>query len=403
VHGRPELARVLDEFLVDALAPKQHAVLLRENEAYVARGSSPMDSWVRLAERELLPGWGDTIAPPGAGGLRAAPNSTSTPEIELTNLPAPLEKAGIVIVQPLGPAGSPVGAMLLGRKRTERRYIEPDLNLLRRAAAAAGTVLERIDLIQAAAAEAQARRQAEELDRLKSDFLSRVAHDLRTPLASILWSTENLLDGISGPLTDDQAEYLRAVRASAGHLNRLVDNLLEISRLEQGRASFELEPVRLDQVVEQALLTLQPLAQEKRIRLSVEGQATRPVQGNAEKLLEVVLNLVDNAIKYSPRDGDVEIRLAPAAAGWQELAVRDHGPGLGDLDPELLFERFRQGSRQPASEQQGFGLGLYIVRSYVELMGGEVTAANHPAGGAIFACRLPEEGGHHESERADRG
>jgi signal transduction histidine kinase len=108
--------------------------------------------------------------------------------------------------------------------------------------------------------------------------------------------------------------------------------------------------------------------------------------------MEVVLNLADNAIKFSPRGGTVEIRVDRAPGERRELSVRDQGPGLGGVDPSLLFQRFHQGAGSPHARQHGFGLGLYIVKSYVELMHGEVTAGERDAGGAVFACLLPPAG-----------
>ena len=226
---------------------------------------------------------------------------------------------------------------------------------------------------------------------MKSDFLARVAHDLRTPLASILWSTENLLDGVTGEISESQAEYLRSVHASAGHLNRLVTNLLEISRLEQGGLDLSLEPLDLRVALEEAAATARPLALAKNVEIRVMVPPDPLIaRSNAGKLLEVFLNLLDNAVKFSNPGGAVTLE-AGFDVSPQRVAVhvRDAGPGLGNADPAGLFERFSQGAPSPYGSRRGFGLGLYIVRSYVEMMGGEVAAANHPDGGAVFTCTFP--------------
>lgn len=405
VHGQAELARVLDEFLAETLGVRAHAVLLKEKGEWSSFGNLP-PATIACIDGEIT----RTGAAPFPAELLATPGSTSMPEIEVPSFPACLAGVGLVLVQPL--LGSEA-LIALGSKQSERRYVEPDLALIRGAAEEAGRALERIRLIQAADTEARARRQAEEMDRLKSDFLSRVAHDLRTPLASIAWSTDNLLDGIVGPLIPAQQEYLHSVKASAGHLSRLVDNLLEISRLEQGRAHLDLAPVRLSEIVEQALLTIRPLAAQKRIAIRLACEEDHPARGNAEKLVEVVLNLLDNAIRFSPAGQTVEIRIARGdlrvpsltAAGRAAarepadgnartapalvVSIRDHGPGLGGADPQALFERFRQGAHSPHAPQQGFGLGLYIVKSYVALMRGEVAANDAVDGGALFSITLP--------------
>ncbi|MFH1143775.1 MAG: HAMP domain-containing sensor histidine kinase [Candidatus Eisenbacteria bacterium] len=381
VHGQADLARMVDEFLAQTLDVRDHAVLLEEKGEWLGYGN--VGAVARFAGRL-------------AADCTAFPGSTSMPEVECERFPAELAAAGFVLQQTVRAGSVRAGIILLGRKHSERRFVEPDLELIHGAAAEAGRSLERIRLIQTADEQAHARQRAEEMDRLKGEFLSRVAHDLRTPLASIAWSTDNLLDGIAGTLAPQQIEYLRSMKASAGHLSRLITNILEISRLERGATTLDLAPVQLGTIVEEALLTIRPLADAKRLSLAYCCGDDRPVHGNAEKLLEVVLNLLENAIRFSPAGGGIEIEtLAGRAAetgsaeNTQVLTVRDHGPGFGDIDPPLLFERFRQGARSPHAQQQGFGLGLHIVKSYVTLMRGTVEARNHPAGGALFTVTLP--------------
>lgn len=396
VPEQAALLRTMDDFAAETLRPLRHGAVIEEQGAWLSCGDLPPEAW------QAAGGARDRIPP----GTCAAPNSTSLPEIESGGFPEAWSRSGVVLAEPVLVAGSPAGYLLLGRKQSERRYVEPDIDLVRAAAAEAGRALDRIRLVQRATAEAGARRRAEEIDRLKSDFLSRVAHDLRTPLASIAWSTDNLLDGVTGAPSESQAEYLRSIRASAGHLNRLVDNLLEISRLEQGSTRCELGPVDPHEVLSRALLTLRPLAEEQRVTLAVDPGPPAPVLGHAERLLEVLLNLIDNAIKFSPPGEAVEITIAPPAAGRRTISVRDRGPGLGAGDPARLFERFSQGGESPHARQRGFGLGLYIAKSYVELMRGEITAANHPQGGALFTCSLRTcavEGEPDEGDDPDRG
>jgi signal transduction histidine kinase len=280
--------------------------------------------------------------------------------------------------------------ILLSRKQTDRRYIEDDIALIQAAARRAGAVLERMRLVQSVAEEAMARRRLAELNRLKNDFLSRMAHDLRTPLASIGWSTENLLDGIAGSVTASQTEYLQSIKTATGHLNRLVGNLLDISRMERGTLTLEFERVALPEVLQQVIDTLKPLAAERGVQLDLRvADGSVAVRGNNDKLFEVAMNLIDNAIKYAPDQTVVEVTVASAAGGRQAFAVRDHGQGLGDVDVARLYEQFSQGTPSPHSHKHGFGLGLYIVKTYMDLMAGDVSARNHPGGGANFTCTLP--------------
>jgi signal transduction histidine kinase len=321
----------------------------------------------------------------------AAANATSQADIERHDFPVELLDAGLRLVQPLVVEGRSMGLLFLGEKRSERRYIEQDIDLLRAAGAESAVVLERLELVRNVAEEALERRRLDEINRMKSDFLSWIAHDLKTPLTSIGWSAQNLLDGVLGELSPRQCDYLLSIRASTTQLGRLVSNLLEVSRLEQGEARIETGPVVLAGLADEAILGLRPIASERDVTLTAETDpGLGPVRGNREKILEILINLVDNAVRYSPDHGAVEITVGRDGEGWQQISVRDHGPGLSPDDREAVFLRFHQGAPSPYAHQHGVGLGLYVVKTYVELLGGEISAANHPDGGALFVCRLRE-------------
>ncbi len=323
--------------------------------------------------------------------MLAAPGSTSLPEIEQPDYPPGLRAAGIEIVVPMAFEDRVLGWILLGEKRSERRYIEQDVELLGAVAGETGIALERIHLVQKVAEEALAREQLGEINRLKTDFLSRVSHDLRTPLTSIIWSTQNLIDGVIGEPNARQREYLEAIKSSAGHLTRLVHNLLEISRLELGSRPPQLAPTHLERVMEEAVAELKPVANARKIDFAVRVESgLPPIRADREKVMQILCNLIENAIRYSPDAGTIEIAAERAGGGAQRVTVRDHGPGISSGEEESIFERFRQGKASPYTGGGGFGIGLYVVRSFVTLFGGAVTAANHPEGGAEFVCTFPE-------------
>ncbi len=385
--GRHDLAARLCRRLEAALEPQQCLVLDAGGELLAAAedsGAAPA-----AAARTLTDPFRAFT-----GRLVAAPGTTSQPEFESDSYPGEMLSAGVVLAAAMRREGRPQGWLLLGAKRSHRRYVEQDLELVAGAAEAAGDALERLELMEKALEEEAARRRLDELDRLKSDFLSRVAHDLRTPVTSINWSADNLLDGVVGTLGSRQGEYVRAIKASAGQLERLVGNLLAISRLELGQPRLSLASLDLVRLTEECVLALWPTALARGVRL-VEHLAveTPPVRGDREKLAEVLTNLLDNAVKYSPDGGLVELTIDMADDGGApprvRLAVRDHGPGLAEGEAELIFERFRQGRPSPYAAGTGFGLGLYIVKAYVELHGGVVAVRNHRDGGAEFVCELP--------------
>ena len=173
----------------------------------------------------------------------------------------------------------------------------------------------------------------------------------------------------------------------------MVNNLLEISLLEQGAPSLHNQEVNLPAVLSRAMDMIRPLALEKTVDLRLWGEETGAViHADPEKLFQVAMNLMDNAVKYSPPGSSVEVAVEPFTGNARVFSVRDRGPGLKDAGDRTLFERFRQSDASPYSRRHGFGLGLFIVKSYLELMGGSVEAANHPDGGAVFTCRLPVQG-----------
>ena len=382
VASQRELAGRTHVFLEQQLGPKRLLVLVPG--AGGRSGPAPGDgAWVA----------GD----PGAFGLErhrsrvAAAGTTSLPEIESAEFPAALRRAGYLLAEPIAVEGRVFGWILLGEKRSERRYIQEEMDLVAATSAEAARALDRLELVQHAAEESRERERLHEIDRHKTEFLSRVAHDLRTPLASVTWSVQNLLDGVVGPTDERMVTYLRSIQASTAQLARLVSNLLEISRLELRRTPPAPEPVDWRAVVEESVAALTPLAQSKRVRIDSRSEAgLGPVGGHRDKLGEIVTNLLENAVKYAPPGSTIEIRLGGAGSGHQRLTVRDHGPGVDPAERDAIFERFHQGAPSPYSDQRGFGLGLFVVKSYAEHLRGEVTACNHPEGGAMFTCDLPE-------------
>jgi signal transduction histidine kinase len=376
------MAGIVRSLLDESLQPKIVAVLIPAGPEHHAAGEiDPTLARKAIALAEPLLNL--------AGRPIVAPNSTSLPEIENPDFPAALRDAGLRILVPLAVEGRALGWALLGERRSERRYVEQDLKLIEGIAEEAAVALERIRLVQQVAEEAIARQRLDEIDHLKSDFLARASHDLRTPITSITWSVQNLLDGVVGQISDRQREYLETVRTSAGLLARLVNNLVEISRLELSRGRIEIEPVDLPSAVAETLASLKPVATQREVRFKCDVATELPsVRGNRDKLLEILANLIENALRYSPNGGEIEITVDRGAGPRRRFSVRDHGPGIAAGEEEIIFERFKQGQPSPYVQMGGFGLGLYVVRQFVELMGGAVSVVNHPDGGAVFTCVL---------------
>jgi len=319
--------------------------------------------------------------------LWAQPDMTTCPEQESIHYSDELSKEGFVIGLKLEAEGWPVGSVLLGPRRIGHRYVRSDLTFLTEAAQAASNRLQEIRLVQKVSEEKMKSVQLEDLASLKDDFLSQVAHDLRTPVTSVGWSLNNLLDGLAGDLQPRQREYLETMSSSLEHLNHLVSSLLEITRLEKAEVTIPVETTELAPILARAVGTVRPLAEAAEVNLRVADlMPGLSLVTNGDKLAEVLVNILENGVRYSEAEGELEIT-AEAHPPHVFVTVRDHGPGFAKVvDP---FVRFAQGQPSPHGPGGGYGLGLTIARETTRLMGGEITARNHPAGGAEFTLVLP--------------
>ncbi len=240
----------------------------------------------------------------------------------------------------------------------------------------------------ALAAEAERRyREAEAQNRAKDNFLATLSHELRTPMTSILGWVQFLRTG--GYSQEELEEALQTVETSARLQARLIDDMLDVSRMVLGKFQVDLRPTRIADVVEAALTTARPVAQEREVTLKADMNGSRDfvVQADAARMQQVIGNILSNAIKFTPPGKQVDLHVEQADSKLK-ISVRDQGEGI---DPSFLphvFERLRQA--EGASKRSGLGLGLAIARHIVELHHGEITAASDGIGkGATFTVTLP--------------
>lgn len=249
-------------------------------------------------------------------------------------------------------------------------------------------------LAEARAAAQHASAKAERAERSRQELIVNVSHELRTPIASIRGHVESLLiaseDGASRLGPAEQRSYLQIVHRETERLSALVDDLLALARAEADELRLELEPVAAGEVVEEVYRALAPLASRER-HITMVRQATPglpPVLADRQRLGQIVLNLVRNAITYTPTGGLVSIVLAPADPGYVELAVADTGVGIAPEDQTRIFERFYRADTSRARSTGGFGLGLSIVKDLITAMGGTVTVESKVGEGTCFRVRL---------------
>jgi Na+/proline symporter/signal transduction histidine kinase len=236
-------------------------------------------------------------------------------------------------------------------------------------------------------------RRLTELDRLKDDFLSTVSHELRTPLTSIRSFSEILSD--NGDLDpEERARFLGIVVAESERLTRLIDDLLDLSRIESGRMHWTASPCAADEVVKDALAATVNLFREKEIAVAVDlGPDLAPVIADRDRLMQVVINLLSNAAKFAPPgDGRVRVRVRRTGGGIG-VEVEDNGPGVPPEERDLVFEKFHQVAEKPGRRKTaGSGLGLAICRHIVERCGGRIWVEDAVPHGARFRVFLPLDG-----------
>ncbi|HEV2126659.1 MAG TPA: HAMP domain-containing sensor histidine kinase [Chloroflexota bacterium] len=249
-------------------------------------------------------------------------------------------------------------------------------------------VTERTRLEAERTQEREARRAAQLALAVQNQFLSAAAHELKTPLTSLSATAQLVLhryqrEGVFAPNRLERA--LRTITAQSRKLAQLVDQLLDVSRLEAGRLRLERRPTDLVPLTDGVLQVVQALTEAHTLTLHAPDSLVVPV--DPVRLEQVLMNLLTNAVKYSPAGGAITVDLYTPRADTVHLAVRDHGIGVAPADHERIFERFYQA--QPVLHAPGLGLGLYISREIVELHGGTLTVESPQEGGARFVITLP--------------
>jgi signal transduction histidine kinase len=235
-------------------------------------------------------------------------------------------------------------------------------------------------------------RQLEIASQHKSQFLANMSHELRTPLNAVLGYTEMLLDSVYGDVTGEAQEILEYVQANGQHLLALINDVLDLSKIEAGQLALVLDEYAVQGVIEAVVSFAQPLAQAKGLDLKVSIAEGLPLgRGDERRLTQVLLNLVGNAIKFTDT-GSVTIT-ATAAGDLLELAVTDTGPGIASTDQERIFDAFQQVDNSSTRQKGGTGLGLAISRRIVQMHGGTISVESTPGQGSTFRIRIPLQAG----------
>ena len=232
-------------------------------------------------------------------------------------------------------------------------------------------------------------QQLEAANRHKSEFLANMSHELRTPLNAVIGFSDVLLERTFGELNAKQEQYVSIILGSGKHLLSLINDILDLSKIEAGRMELELGPFDLALAIENTVTFVRDRAARHGVALEIAVEPElEPCVGDERKIKQVLLNLLSNAVKFTPDGGSVAVRAA-RADGAVAVAVSDTGIGIAPEDQEAIFEEFRQVGTDYARKREGTGLGLALTRKFVELHGGQITVESEPGKGSTFTFTLP--------------
>jgi GAF domain-containing protein len=313
------------------------------------------------------------------------------PDIEASGVPAGavhrfrLAGTRAIICAPMLFEGRGVGAIWVGRSFAAA-FTDKQITLLRTFADQAAIAIQNARLFREIEEKSA---QLEVANKHKSEFLANMSHELRTPLNAIIGFSEALSDRMFGEVNEKQAEYLKDIHESGRHLLSLINDILDLSKIEAGRMELDLSTFHLPTALGNAMTLIRERAQRHGIQLELEvDERLGEFTGDERKFKQIMLNLLSNAVKFTPDGGRIAVS-ATNGADRVEIAVKDTGIGIAPEDQALVFEEFRQVGRDRMRKAEGTGLGLALTKRFVELHGGVIRLESAPGKGSTFTVLLP--------------
>jgi signal transduction histidine kinase len=318
--------------------------------------------------------------------------TNSCPDTEAPGVPDHIRRAGRAgrfrsnAVVPLVRDDEGIGSIVITHPQPGYRLNDKQLDLLRLFADQAVIAIENVRLFR----EIQEKSaQLEVANRHKSEFLANMSHELRTPLNAIIGFSEVLMEQMFGAVNEKQADYLNDIHESGRHLLSLINDILDLSKIEAGRMELELATFDLRAAISNAMTLVRERAQRHGVQLAAQvDPRLGEWRADERKVKQILLNLLSNAVKFTPEGGRVEVS-AKLDTDNVEIAVKDTGVGISVEDQGKLFEEFRQVGADATRKAEGTGLGLALTKKFVELHGGEIRVASAPGMGSVFTCLLP--------------
>lgn len=292
-----------------------------------------------------------------------------------------------VMMAPMLREGRGIGHIFVAHT-PPRPYSDKDVELVTTFADQAVIAIENARLFQEIQ---QKSHELEVANEHKSEFLANMSHELRTPLNAVIGFSEALIDEMFGELNDKQTDYLQDIHTSGKHLLSLINDILDLSKIEAGAMELEVENFDVPSALDNTLTLIRERAQQHGISLSLEvSPQVTEFRADQRKLKQIMLNLLSNAVKFTPDGGSVNVKAQMAGEGLQ-IAVSDTGIGISDADQDKVFQEFSQASGVYANKQEGTGLGLTLTRRFVELHGGYIELASELGKGSTFTFTLPHQ------------
>jgi PAS domain S-box-containing protein len=233
-------------------------------------------------------------------------------------------------------------------------------------------------------------REIERANRLKSEFLASMSHELRTPLHTIIGFSELLGEEIEGTLNDKQKRFIGHIHNDSMHLLELINDILDLSKIEAGRLELRYEPFDVAQAIEEVLSSVRPRGAAKSLRMAVRCSITTALEADRVRFKQVLYNLLSNAVKFTPEGGEINVAVS-AAEGFVHVSVTDTGIGIPREEHESVFDKFHQVGATTRGVREGTGLGLAITRHLVEQHGGRIWVESEPGKGSRFTFTVPIE------------
>jgi signal transduction histidine kinase len=294
-------------------------------------------------------------------------------------------RARTALAVPMLKDGRVVGGIMIYRPEV-RPFTQKQIDLLSTFASQAVIAIENVRLFKEIQEKSQ---QLEIANRHKSEFLANMSHELRTPLNAIIGFSEVLQERMFGDMNEKQAEYIDDIHGSGKHLLSLINDILDLSKVEAGRMELELATFDLPSAIDNALTLIKERAGRHGIELaSTIDPAVSGINADERKFKQILLNLLSNAVKFTPEGGRISVAARPVD-NMVEVAVTDTGIGIAEADHDAVFEEFRQVGRDYTKKAEGTGLGLALTRKFVELHGGKIWVTSEPGKGSTFAFTLP--------------